>query len=175
MTPSPLRFNLPARLMHWTMALLIIAMLFIGIGMVSTVSPKYHDLLSLHKSIGVVILVLVAVRLVNRMLNPPPPLPPDLPSWQKSLAKASHVVLYILMFALPLVGWCMLSAGDYPLVVFGSIRLPAIVPHNVALFAVLRSAHSVLAGLLVATYLAHLGAALFHALIRRDDVLQSMV
>jgi cytochrome b561 len=175
MSDSKPRFNLLARLMHWTMALLILAMLFIGIGMVSTVSSKYHGLLSVHKSLGMVILVLVAVRLINRMLNPPPPLPPELPSWQKSLARASHVVLYVLMFALPLVGWSMLSAGGYSIVVFGSVQLPAIVPHNVALFAILRSTHSLLAGLLFATYLAHLGAALFHALIRRDDVLQSML
>jgi len=57
-----LRFNLLARFLHWTMAVLILAMLLIGLGMVSTVSPRYHELLSIHRSIGVVILVLAAVR-----------------------------------------------------------------------------------------------------------------
>jgi Prokaryotic cytochrome b561 len=94
-----LRFNLLARFLHWTMAVLILAMLLIGLGMVSTVSPRYHELLSIHRSIGVVILVLAAVRLLNRVVNPPPPLPPDLPSWQTALAKLSYLLLYALMFS----------------------------------------------------------------------------
>jgi cytochrome b561 len=168
------RFNLLARLLHWTMAVLILTMAFIGIGMVSTLSPKYHQLLSLHKSIGSLILVLAAVRLVNRLLNPPPPLPLDLPGWQKFLAKGSHVILYALMFALPLVGWSMLSAGGYPIVVWGAIHLPPILAHNAPVFALLRATHTLLALLLFAVFLGHLGAALFHALIRRDEVLKSM-
>jgi cytochrome b561 len=106
-----LRFNLLARFLHWTMAVLVLAMLLIGIGMVSTVSPRYHELLSIHRSIGIVILVLVAVRLLNRLLNPQPPLPPDLPSWHTILAKLSLLLLYALMFLMPLVGWAMLSAA----------------------------------------------------------------
>lgn len=175
MNRVPLRFNLLARFLHWTMAALILTMIFIGIGMVSTVSPRYHELLSIHRSIGILILVLAAVRFINRLLNPPPPLPDDLPAWQRFLATASHLLLYSLMFALPLVGWSMLSAGAYPIVVFGSIHLPPILPHNVAVFAVLRTTHSLLGFLLFAVFLGHLGAALFHKLIRRDGVLKSMV
>ncbi len=174
MTRPVQRFTPLSRILHWGMAILVLAMLFIGIGMVSTTSPRYAGLLSIHKSIGIVILLLVAVRLVNRLLNPPPPLPADLPGWQRAMAKASHVMLYALMVALPLVGWSMLSAGGYPIMVFGGLHLPAILPHDAHLFAILRTAHSVLAILLFATFLAHLGAALFHALIRRDDVLKSM-
>jgi cytochrome b561 len=170
-----LRFNLLARFLHWTMAVLILAMLLIGLGMVSTVSPRYHELLSIHRPIGAVILVLAAVRLLNRLLNPPPPLPPDLPSWQKILAKLSHLLLYALMFLLPLVGWAMLSAAGYPIMLFGSVHLPPILPHDVRIYALLRAAHTDLALLLFAVIIAHLGAALFHALIRRDSVLQSMV
>ncbi len=89
-------------------------------------------------------------------------------------AKASHFVLYALMFALPLVGWAMLSAARYPIVLFGALQLPPILPQNEALYASLRETHTALAFLLFALFLAHLGAALFHALIRRDDVLGSM-
>lgn len=174
MTRSTERFPLLSRLLHWSMAVLILAMLFIGIGMVSTTSPRYFELLSIHKTIGIVMLALVAVRLINRLINPPPPLPRDLPSWQAFAAKASHYVLYVLMFALPLVGWAMLSAGGYPIVVFGALHLPAILPHDLAMFAVLRTAHTILAIALFATFLAHLGAALFHGFVRRDHVLQSM-
>jgi cytochrome b561 len=98
-----------------------------------------------------------------------------LPSWQKVLAKLSHLLLYALMFALPLVGWAMLSAAGYPILLFGSVHLPAILPHDVRVYALLRAAHTDLAFLLFAVFVAHLGAALFHALIRRDSVLQSIL
>jgi len=169
------RFPLLSRILHWTMAVLVLAMLFIGIGMVSTVSSRYATLVSVHKSIGIIILVLVAIRLINRLINRPPPLPADLPWWQVAAATASHWVLYLLMFALPLVGWAMLSAAGAPIVAFGAVSLPPILPHDAAVFAVLRATHTALALLLFATFLAHLGAALFHALVRRDEVLPSMV
>lgn len=168
------RFPLLSRIFHWTMAVLVLAMLFIGIGMVSTTSDRYHMLFAVHRTIGIIILVLVAGRLINRLLNPPPALPSDLPRWQRVAAGLSHILLYALMFALPVVGWAMLSAGGYPILIFGTVALPPILPHDVATFAVLRTAHSALAFLLFATFLAHLGGALFHRFIRRDDVLQSM-
>ena len=171
------RFNLPARLLHWIMAALVLAMLFMGIGMVSTVSPRYHVLLTIHRSIGLVVLVLVAVRLLNRIVNPQPPPPPPsgLPTWQKMLAEWSHWLLYTLMFLLPMIGWSMLSAADDPIVIFGAVHLPRILPPCAHAFALLRSAHTALAYVLFAVFIMHLGAALFHALVRRDEVLESML
>lgn len=99
----------------------------------------------------------------------------DLPGWQRFLAIGSHLILYALMFALPLVGWSMLSAGGYSIVVFQSIHLPPILPHDVAVFAMLRNIHTLLAFLLFAVFLGHLAAARFHKLIRRDGVLKSIV
>jgi cytochrome b561 len=174
MSRSNTSFNLLARVLHWLMAILLLAMLFIGIGMVSTTSPRYSQLLSVHRSIGITILLLVAIRLINRLLRPPPPLPSDLPAWQRVAAVASHWFLYGLMIVLPLVGWSMLSAGGYPTVVFGDVHLPPILPHDVHVYAALRWAHTVLAFALFGIFLLHLGAALFHALIRQDDVLPSM-
>jgi cytochrome b561 len=78
------------------------------------------------------------------------------------------------MFAMPLVGWGMLSAGGYPIVLYGPWELPPILPQSAILYAGLRQLHTVLAYLLFATFLAHLGAALFHGLIRRDGVWESM-
>ena len=86
-------------------------------------------------------------------------------------AKASHWLLYALMFAMPLLGWSMLSAGAYPVTMFNGFTLPAIAPHNATLYAVLRSAHTWLALLLFAVVLMHLAAALFHAWVRRDGYL----
>lgn len=173
MTGEP-RFTALSRILHWAMAVLVLAMLFIGIGMVATVSGRYQLLVSIHKPLGVLILLLVVIRIANRLLNPPPPLPRHLPAWQKLAAKASHLVLYALMLAMPLIGWGMLSAAGYPIVLYGPLHLPPILPHDDALYAALRSAHTVLAYLLFATILAHLGAALMHALIHRDGVFASM-
>lgn len=168
------RFAPVQRLLHWTMAVMIVAMLFIGIGMVSTVKPKFLTLISIHKPLGIAILVLVVLRLGVRLRRGSPPLPADLPPWQAIAAKASHVLLYALMVAMPLIGWSMLSAGGYPVVLWGPVILPPIAPHNDALHAFLRSAHTWLALLLFATVLLHLSAALFHALGRKDGVFQAM-
>src|SRR5207302_7776741 len=96
-----LQFTAFSRLLHWTMAIMVLAMLFIGIGMVASLS-NYHWLISIHKPLGILILILVAIRLVNRLLNPAPPLPQGMPAWQRFAAHGSHVVLYALLFALPL-------------------------------------------------------------------------
>jgi cytochrome b561 len=151
-------FPVLSRILHWTMAAMILVMLFIGIGMVGSVS-EYHRLVSIHKPLGILVLILVAIRLVNRLLNPPPPLPSGMPGWQRLAAHGSHVVLYALMFVVPLVGWAMLSAARYPIVLYGPLQLPPIAPQSPTLFA---------------TFLAHLSAALVHALIFRDDVFPSM-
>src|SRR5262245_45942366 len=87
-------FNPIARLLHWLMAVLVIAMLFIGVGMVSTAGNAYRWLLELHKPLGIVILLLVAIRLVVRLSAPPPALPKDLPAMLKSAARVSHILLY---------------------------------------------------------------------------------
>ncbi|SDD47610.1 cytochrome b [Paraburkholderia lycopersici] len=167
-------FSVLQRLLHWSMAVLIVAMLFVGVGMVSTVSRLHESLLALHRPLGIALLALVIVRLAVRFKRGAPPLPADLPVWQRVSAHASHVALYALMIAMPLIGWSMLSAGGYPIVLFDGVHLPPVAPHDVTLYAWLRAAHTWLAMVLYATVLLHLGAALFHALIRRDGVLASM-
>src|SRR5258708_8404198 len=97
-----------------------------------------------------------------------------LPILERFVATASERLLYTLMFALPLVGWGMLSAGHYPIVMYGPLHLPPILPANPALYAVLRQAHTLLAYLLFMTFLAHLCAVLFHTLILRDRLLKRM-
>src|SRR5258706_8837093 len=166
-------FPLLSRILHWTMAVLILAMLFIGIAQVASLSD-YHRLILIHKPLGILILILVAFGLVTRLLRPPPSLPEGIHDLLRFAAHGSHWLLYFLMFALPLVGWGMLSAADYPIVLIGSLHLPAILPLSDTLYSLLRPLHTALAFLLFATFLAHIGAALTHALIFRDGVFQSM-
>ncbi|TNB84577.1 cytochrome b [Pseudomonas sp. Fig-3] len=172
---APRHFAPLARLLHWLMALMVIAMLFIGAGMVASVSERHEWLLQLHKPLGIAILLLVIVRLVVRFTTRQPPLPADLPGWQALVAKASHALLYALMLILPLLGWGMISAAGDPVMLSSSLQLPSIVPADAQTFALLRKAHGYLAYLLFLTVLVHLAAALFHGWVRRDEVLDSML
>ena len=167
---KPQAFHPFARVLHWLMAVLILAMLFIGVSMVADLSLRHPVLISLHKATGLALLVLVVLRIAVRLTLPHPPLPNDLPKLQRWAAGASHLLLYGLMLAMPLLGWAMLSAGDYP----RPLGLPAIAPHNLQLYAVLRQAHGWAGYVLFATMLVHVGAALMHAWVRRDGVLRSM-
>jgi cytochrome b561 len=168
------RFTPLQRLLHWLMAACILAMLFIGVGMESTVMPKYLILVSIHKSLGIVILVLALIRLAVRLRAGAPPLPAELPAPMKLAAHLSHYAFYVLMIGMPLLGWGMLSAAAYPIVIFGSVHLPPILPQSDSLHTLLWAAHYCLAFAFFALILAHGAAALFHALVRRDGVFEAM-
>jgi cytochrome b561 len=170
---QPRQFTALSRLLHWTMAAMVLTMLGIGVAMVASLAD-YHVLVSIHRPLGIAILILVVVRFVNRLLNPPPPFPPTMARAERLAATASEYTMYGLMFVLPLVGWGMLSAARYPIHLFGSWHLPFILPHDAMLYAVLRKTHTILAYLFFLTFLAHFGAILFHTLIVRDGILKRM-
>lgn len=167
------QFTAFSRLLHWTMAAMVLTMLCIGVAMVTSLA-NYHVLVSIHRPLGIAILILVVVRFVNRRLNPPPPFPATMSPTERLGATASEFAMYGLMFVLPLVGWGMLSAAHYPVVLFGSVHLPFILPQSGRLYSFLRSAHTVLAYVFALTFLAHFGAILFHTLIVRDGILTRM-
>ena len=168
------RFTPAQRTLHWLMALCILAMLFIGVGMASTVAPKYLTLVAIHKPLGIAILVLGLIRFAVRLRYGAPPLPADLPAPMKLAAYLSHYALYALMIAMPLIGWAMLSAAEYPVALWPSLWLPQILPQSASLHTALWNAHFYLALLFFALILMHVAAALFHALIRRDGVFNAM-
>jgi cytochrome b561 len=174
MIGSRQRFTPLQRLLHWLMAVCILTMLFIGVGMVSTTMPKYLTLVSIHKPLGISILVLALIRLAVRLRYGAPALPADLPEPMKLAAQVSHYALYVLMIGMPLLGWGMLSAAAYPVVLFGGLHLPAILPQSDRLHTLLWDAHFYLAFAFFALVLMHVAAALFHALIRRDGVFDAM-
>ncbi len=167
-------FHPALRFLHWLMAAAIMAMLFMGIAMVSTVSSMHALLVSIHKPLGVMLLVLAVVRLWLRVYTTVPSLPASVPAWQRRLANLSHWALYILMFLQPLIGLAMQSAAGYPISLVGGFVLPPLLPVNNNLFAILRPLHSLVALVLFITVMLHLAAALFHALLLRDGVFTSM-
>jgi cytochrome b561 len=169
-----LRFTAAQRTLHWLMAACILAMLFVGVAMVSTISAVYLPLVSFHKTLGVAILVLALLRLAVRLRSGAPPLPRTMPAPMKLAAHASHLAFYALMIGMPLLGWAMISAAGNPVVLWGGVRLPPIAPHDAWLHALLWGAHSTLAFVFFALVLLHLAAALYHLLVRRDGVFEAM-
>ena len=137
--------------------------------------PRKLTLLSRHKSIGITILILVALRLLWRWANPTPGLPGTLKPWERTLAKVTHVLLYVLLFLVPLSGWLMSSARGFPVSWFGMFQLPDLVPKNKALYDALVATHGTLAWALGLTATLHLLAALKHHFVLKDDVLRRML
>jgi cytochrome b561 len=172
-TQPPDQFPLSMRILHWLMAGMVLTMLFIGVAMVTSFS-NYHRLVAIHRPLGIAIGLLVIVRLANRLRSRLPVFPPTMSKWEQRAATTGEVLLYILMLALPIVGWAMLSAGSYPIVLFGPVHLPSILKANPILYATLRKTHTLLAYALFLVFLAHLTAVLFHTLILRDRLLERM-
>src|SRR5215475_2990546 len=110
MSPQRVQFTAFSRLLHWVMAAMILTMLGIGVAMVASLA-NYHLLVSIHRPLGIAILILAFVRFVNRLFNPPPPFPASMPRLERLAATASEWTMYGLMFLLPLIGWGMLSAA----------------------------------------------------------------
>ena len=167
------QFTASMRLLHWLMAAMVLTMLGVGVAMVASLG-SYHALVSFHRPLGILILLLVVIRYVNRRFSPLPPFPDTMSSQERFIASSSELVFYALLFVQPLVGWGMLSAARYPIVLFGSLHLFPILPHSVMLYAVLRKTHTILAYVLFLMFLAHFGAILFHTLIVQDGLFNRM-
>jgi len=174
MTRAGHRFSVLQRFLHWLMAACILAMLFIGVGMNSTIMPKYVPLLVTHKRLGVTVFILALIRLGVRLRYGVPLLPDDLPGPMKVVAYLSHYALYTLMIVMPLLGLTMQWTGAYPIVLYGDTRLPTLLPQSDVMHTLLWDAHFYLAYAFFAIILLHVAAALFHALIRQDGVFESM-
>ncbi len=170
---TPQKFTLVSRLLHWSMAAMVIGQFFLGVTMVAAL-VYYPLLLAIHRVLGIAILVFAVVRLANRARHHPPPFLKTMGPMERRVATWSERLMYALLIAQPLVGWAMVSAADAPVTLVGPLHLPGIAPPGLALFAVLRTAHTVLAYLLFATFTAHVCAVVFHTVGLRDGLLKRM-
>lgn len=170
---EPGRYTGLTRILHWLTAVLVFCALFIGFVMVNSVS-RYAGLVVVHKTLGVTILVVMLVRVVNRLTHRAPALPPTVGGLERKLVAVSEVSLYAFLLMQPLLGWAMVSAGGEPAVLLGSIRLPRIAPFDAELFWLLRQAHSVVAYALMAAIAAHICAIMLHTVTLHDRMLDRM-
>ena len=165
-----------SKALHWIIVLLIINQWVIGMRADALpLGVAKLQALAWHKSFGITILALAVVRLVWRWMNPVPDLSAEIKPWERVLAKISHVLLYGLIFALPLTGWLMSSAKNYPVSWFSLVQLPDLVAPSEALFQQMRSLHHTLFAVLVAVAALHIAGALKHHFIDRNDVLKRML
>jgi cytochrome b561 len=170
------RYGTVAQTLHWLIAALVLVMFGLGWYMAGLpLSLRKFELYQLHKSIGVTIFVLAAVRLLWRLFNPAPPLPASMPTWQHAAARASHVLLYLVLLAQPLIGFLQSNAVNFPIVWWGMVRLPALIGTDEALGEALLEVHVWNSRLLLVLVLVHAAAALRHHFVLKDDVLRRML
>lgn len=170
------QYTSTAKLLHWLVAGLIVAAFLLGWSMVDLpLSLKKLHWYNYHKWIGMTALGLVGIRLMWRLLVGAPTLPASMHGWEKHAAHGAHLLMYLLMLAVPLVGWATTSAKGFPVVYLGLILLPDWIGRDAALGEQLSVAHTVLSYALVGLAALHALAALKHFFIDRDDVLQRML
>lgn len=172
-----------AILLHWLIALLIFAALGIAWTMTDDSlpnGPEKFQLYQWHKSLGMTVLTLSLLRLVWRLVNPPPPLPEGMRPWEIKLTRLVHGIFYFLMIALPLTGWMMNSASPYKLEFFGWFEVPSLpvlpdLPNKDEVRHGLGEAHESLATIMIALLILHVAGALKHHFVNRDNVLRRMM
>jgi cytochrome b561 len=183
---SRFRYGAVAVTLHWVLAAAILAMLWLGLTMTSLdeTDPRTFPLFQLHKSIGLTILVLSVARLMWRLANPVPLLPATMPGWERLSARAVHLLFYVLMIAIPLLGWATVSSAALavPTMWFGLFEWPHIpfladLPRadKRMIERPLAGVHGALALSMLALALLHAAAALKHHFRDRDDVLKRML
>jgi len=173
---SPSRYSAVAQGFHWIIAGLIVAQFTLA-WMADDLPLGMHKLalLARHKSFGMTVLMLAVLRLFWRLFNRPPELPTGMSKAERSLAKISHILFYVLLFAMPLTGWLMSSAKNYSVSWFGRFTWPDLIGKNERAFELLKTTHQTLSWLLFTLAILHILAALKHHFWSKDDVLRRML
>jgi len=166
------KYTATARALHWIMAILVLLTVPAGFLMVQEgLDRAVQDRLFIfHKNVGVLLLVLIVVRLAWRARTPAPPLPAQVPAWQARIAGLSHAALYALLVILPLAGYIRVRAGGFPIESLDALGAPSLVPRSDALAEVAKTIHVYAAFAIAAVMATHIGAALFHGIVKRDGV-----
>jgi cytochrome b561 len=173
---TPERWGGVSQSLHWIIAALILAMAWIGLTMGDLPNgPDKIKTYALHKSIGITILALVALRLLWRLYAGTPRPVPGMSPMQARIAGLAHAGIYVLLFAIPISGWVVNSSAGFPLQWFGLVNLPHIVGKSHDLHELAEEAHELLFWVLALMVVAHAGAAFFHHLFQRDATLARML
>lgn len=170
------RYSTVSLVLHWLIAALVVAQIVLIQAHEANEDSGVRTFIDLHKSVGMTILLLTLVRLGWRIANPAIPLPAETPRWQKLVARGTHVLFYVFLLAMPLVGWAASSAAGRDIVWFGLFNWPLLPIGGGREFAgQLMDLHELAAKLLIALVVLHVLAALKHHFVDRDNVLHRMI
>ena len=165
-----------AKVLHWLKALMFFGLLALGFYMHELpLSPEKLQFYAWHKWAGVTVFLLVLFRLYWRVTHRPPALPESMPRPLQRVAHAGHLIIYILMIAIPLSGWLMSSAKGFQTVWFGVLPIPDLIAKDKAWGDLLALVHQSLNLLFVAVLTGHIAAALKHHFVDKDDILTRML
>jgi cytochrome b561 len=170
------RYTAVAQWLHWLTALLVFAVLPIAWVMVwiGKDNPNREMIYTIHKSIGLTILVLAVGRLVWRARHPAPPLPSSMARWETGLVKLNHWLLYFILLIMPISGYVFAASGRHPLAFFGMLDLP-LLPQNKAVGDAARWVHLTTQWAVYALLALHIIATAWHIVVRRDGTLDRML
>jgi cytochrome b561 len=167
------KYNRGARAFHWVLAVLVI--LNLALGLLHEPLEDVVQLIPLHKSIGLTVLLITLGRIGWRLAWTKPPLPGSVPLFERAMASVTHFLLYVLMLGLPLTGWAFSSAGKYPLTFFDLFAWPRLpVTKDSPLAGLTHEAHEVLGFVMLALVVLHVAAALRHHFLLNDGILRRM-
>ena len=170
------RYGAIAQALHWIVAALVVTQFILAsLADDLPLGAAKLAMLARHKSVGMTILMLAVLRLVWRIGHAPPALPTAMPQYEKRLARITHGLMYLLLFAMPLSGWLMSSAKNYPVSWFGLFAWPNLIAPDPVKFDFLKETHEVLATTLFCVALLHIAAALKHHFYDKNDVLRRML
>ncbi len=174
------KYPLLWRYLHWLIAILVFVMLPIGFWMVSRAEANLWNALtnvlySVHKSIGFLIIWLMLARLVFKLTVSAPSYPPQMPAMIRKLAHSTHYLMYVLLFAIPFLGWAGVTAFPALNIVWG-LSLPGLplIPESKTLAKLLFTIHGWLAIALCVLIAVHIAGALKHKFIDKDGVFDRM-
>ncbi len=164
-----------ARTLHWITAVMVLGLIPAGLLMANMPDgPTKDTIYHLHRSTGAVLIPILLFRLFYRLTHPPAPLPSDIPPLQQFAAHATHWLLYGLLIAQAFIGWIATSAYRAPVMVFWLFELPPIWKEDRVFSEFALSVHRFIGITLAFLVAAHIGAALYHHFVRKDDVLLRM-
>jgi len=168
-------YGVVAKFFHWIIAFLIMGLIIIGLYMQTLpYSPNKLEIYALHKSFGLLVLWLAGLRIIWKLLTVSPNPEIGHALWERILAKLAHLFLYISMIGMPLTGWLMSSAGEYPVPFFG-INMPDLVGKNIDLARLMNQLHSMIGYLLILVISLHSLGAFKHHFIDQDKTLNKMI
>lgn len=182
------RYTSVAITLHWIIAIMMVLLVFVGWrmgdmaealrgGSTEFTLDDVRFVFDMHKTFGILVLVLSLIRLAWRFMNPVPPMPAGMKPWEVTVARLTHLGFYVLMIGMPILGWLTASSGQAPSFFFHNEAwpIPDIAPNNRNFHEIMEFLHGRGGWVIIVLLVLHAGAAIKHHIVDKDDVLARMI